>query len=140
MFLVAALACCLGCDVSQSGTDPAVPPASTDFDQTSTDFDTQVLQNEQAVLVDFWAPWCGPCRAMEPTIEAIANKYEGQLVVVKINIDDHPDLAERYEISGIPAFLLFQNGQVMENIVGGRSEAELTRILQPYLQGKPASQ
>ena len=85
---------------------------------TDSDFDTQVLQSDQPVLVDFWATWCGPCRQMAPVIDSLAEKYAGKIKVGKLDVDHHPAAAQRFNVRGIPTMLLFKGGQPVEQIVG----------------------
>ena len=100
---------------------------------TDTAFDQDVLNSEVPVLVDFWAPWCGPCRAMAPTVDAIASKYAGKVKVGKMNTDDNPGTAMRFQIRGIPTLLLFKGGQVVEQRVGGMPKAEVVKMLAPHV-------
>ena len=85
---------------------------------SSADFDTEVLQSEQPVLVDFWAAWCGPCRRVAPEVDAVADQMEGKAKVRKVDIDAEPDLAARYGIQSIPALFIFKGGRVVEQLVG----------------------
>ncbi len=85
---------------------------------TSTDFDTQVLQSDVPVLVDFWAAWCGPCRRVAPEVDAVAEQLSGKAKVMKVDIDAEPDLAARYGIQSIPALFIFKGGRVVEQLVG----------------------
>ena len=96
---------------------------------TSENFDAEVLQSEQPVLVDFWAEWCAPCRMLAPTIEEIAESYSGRLKVGKLNVDQHGDVAMRYGIRGIPTVLLFDNGDVQEQMVGAGSKDHIVRMV-----------
>jgi thioredoxin 1 len=84
-------------------------------DQT---FETEVLQSSLPVLIDFWAPWCAPCRAIAPVVEELAREYDGRIKVLKMNVDDNPQTPTRYGVRGIPNLILFQGGSVREQIVG----------------------
>lgn len=85
---------------------------------TKDNFISDVLQSELPVLVDFWAPWCGPCKAIAPVIENVAKEFEGKMVVGKLNVDQEPALASQYSIMSIPSLLVFSGGKVVEQIVG----------------------
>lgn len=85
---------------------------------TSSKWETEVLKAKGLVMVDFWAPWCGPCRIIAPTIEELAKEYEGKIKVGKLNTDENPDIATRYGIMGIPTIMFFKDGQRVDQIVG----------------------
>jgi|SRR5579884_1411434 len=111
---------------------------------TDAAFDQDVLNSEVPVLVDFWAPWCGPCRAMSPTVDAVATEYAGQLKVGKLNTDENPATAMRYQVRGIPTLLLFKGGQIVEQRVGAMPKPELIKMISPHTSApasaKPATQ
>jgi thioredoxin 1 len=105
---------------------------------TADNFQSEVLNSSQPVLVDFWAAWCGPCRLIAPIVDAIATEYEGQVKAAKLNIDDYPELATQYGVHAIPTLLLFQAGRPVDQIVGvatkGAIAAKLDRLLEPNPQ------
>ena len=92
---------------------------------TKTNFEAEVLKSDRPVLVDFWAPWCGPCRMLAPVLAEVAEAKGGQIKVGKVNVDEEPELAAKYGISGIPAMLIFINGEVAATSVGFKPKAEL---------------
>jgi thioredoxin 1 len=96
---------------------------------TTATFDAEVLQSEQPVIVDFWAEWCGPCRAVSPVIDKIAEERDGALKVVKVNIDEEPELARRYGIMSIPAIVLFKGGEPAAAAIGAQPKSSLERQL-----------
>ncbi len=96
-------------------------------------FQAEVLQSSSPVLVDFWAPWCGPCRMVAPVVDKIAQTYSGRLKVVKLNTDDSPSLAGQYEVSGIPALILFKSGAPVDRIVGYVPEKQLANMVEKHL-------
>jgi thioredoxin 1 len=102
-------------------------------------FDQEVLQSEQPVLVDFWAVWCGPCKAIAPTVDAVATKYAGQLKVAKVNVDQNGATPSRYGIRGIPALLFFKGGKVVDQIEGWKPQDVVEEKIQKIL-GIPALQ
>lgn len=100
---------------------------------TDAAFDQDVINSEQPVLVDFWAPWCGPCRAMAPTVDAIAAEYAGQVKVGKLNTDDNQQTAMRFGIRSIPTLLLFKGGKVVDQRVGALPKPEVVKMLSPHV-------
>lgn len=101
---------------------------------TDASFDKDVLKSSLPVLVDFWAPWCGPCRMLGPIVEEIAKEYEGKVVVGKMNTDDNPNVASKFNISAIPSMLFFKGGQVVEQMVGVHSKKDIKAKLDALLK------
>jgi thioredoxin 1 len=100
---------------------------------TDSSFDNDVLQSDVPVLVDFWAEWCGPCRMMSPTVDAIATEYAGKVKVGKVNVDENGTVAMRYNIRGIPTLLLFKGGKVVEQKVGAVGKTDVQRMLDGHV-------
>jgi len=96
-------------------------------------FETEVMKSELPVLVDFWAPWCGPCRMVAPIVEALAAKYDGKLKICKVNTDESPNTPGRYDIHGIPTLIVFKGGKEVERMVGFAAEAALSAKIEPHL-------
>ena len=100
---------------------------------TADNFETEVIQSAQPVLVDFWAEWCGPCRQIAPAVDEVAAEYEGRAVVGKINVDHHPDIASQYGIRSIPNLLVFSDGKVQQQIVGAVGKGEISEAINKLL-------
>ena len=100
---------------------------------SGADFDAKVLQSEVPVLVDFWAPWCGPCRRVGPELDAVAEELAGKVVIAKVNVDDESDLASKYQIQSIPAMLIFKGGKVVDQLVGAYPRTAISAKLQSQL-------
>jgi thioredoxin 1 len=96
---------------------------------TDESFDREVLKAELPVLIDFWAPWCGPCKAIGPVVDELAKEYAGKLKVVKMNVDDNPQTPSKYGVRGIPNLILFKGGQVQEQIVGAVPKGHLVKAV-----------
>ena len=102
-------------------------------DITDNTFDSEVLSAAGPVLVDCWAPWCGPCRMVGPVLERLASEYKGRVKIAKLNVDENPRIASRYGIRSIPTMLLFNRGELVNSMVGALPKEEIERRLQPLL-------
>ncbi|MBK6723388.1 MAG: thioredoxin [Acidobacteria bacterium] len=100
---------------------------------TDTNFETDVLGSDKPVLVDFWAEWCGPCRMIAPTVEAIAEEYKDKASVYKMNVDENMNVPQQFGIRGIPTLILFKGGQEQERIVGAVTREAIARVIEKYV-------
>ena len=97
---------------------------------TDSNFDKEVLENDVPVLVDFWAPWCAPCRIVGPIVEELAHEYQGRLKVVKLNVDENPGIAMRYGIRSIPTLAVFNNGEAVTGVIGAAPKEQLKEMVE----------
>lgn len=100
---------------------------------TDSNFSQEVLQSKAPVVVDFWAPWCGPCRMVSPIIDELAKEYEGKLKVGKMNVDDNPNTATQYSIMSIPSIVVFKNGKPVKSMVGAQSKENFKKGIDEVL-------
>ena len=98
------------------------------------EFDETVVKSETPVLVDFWAPWCGPCHMIAPVVEELANDYDGRVKVTKVNVDENPNVAAKYGIRSIPTILMFKGGQVQDQVIGAVGKGELSKKIESILK------
>ncbi len=109
-------------------------PNTSTLTLTENNFEQEVIHNSEPVLVDFWATWCGPCQAMNPVIQDLANEYAGQVTVGKVNVDEQPQTAAQYGIQSIPTINIFQNGQIVDQVIGAVPKNVLVAKLNEVLK------
>ncbi len=100
---------------------------------TDTNFESDVMKSQQLALIDFWAEWCGPCRQLGPTIDSIADEFQGKMKVFKMNVDENPSTPTRFHVRGIPTLLLIKNGQVVDQLVGNHPKSVIVQAIQKHI-------
>src|SRR6478672_6550012 len=106
---------------------------------TDSNFESDVLSSEKPVPVDFWAEWCGPCRMIAPSVEAVAEEYQGKASVYKMNVDENRDVPQQYGIRGIPTLIVFKGGQEQERIVGAVTREAIAKVVDKYVEAAEAA-
>lgn len=100
---------------------------------TDATFEAEVLKSDETILVDFWAEWCGPCRAVSPILDQIAAEHAGKIKIVKLNVDDNPETAMKYQITSIPAMKVYRGGEVVKTVIGAKPKPQLEADLADFL-------
>lgn len=103
------------------------------IEATDSTFEQEVLQSDVPVIVDFWAPWCGPCKAMAPAFESLSSEYEGKVKFIKVNVDDNPKLAGMFRIRSVPQLMTFKEGEVKEVVTGARPKTQIATFVDKLL-------
>jgi thioredoxin 1 len=100
---------------------------------TDSTFDDEIATADEAVIVDFWAEWCGPCKMISPILEEIASEHAGKVRIAKLNVDDNPDAARRYEVMSIPTLIVFRDGQPVKRMIGAKGKGQLLQELDEFI-------
>jgi len=100
---------------------------------TKDNFDDVVLKSDKPVVVDFWAQWCGPCRAVGPIMDELASEYEGKVKIAKLNVDEEGELAEKFRIMSIPTIMVYKNGEMVEKVIGAKSKSDFSAMIDKHL-------
>jgi len=100
---------------------------------TGATFDEEIASSAVPIVVDFWAEWCGPCKMIAPALEEIAAEHDGKIKIAKVNVDEHPDLARRFDVMSIPTLLVFKDGEPAQRLIGAKGKAQLLEDLAPYI-------
>ncbi|MFZ5989263.1 MAG: thioredoxin [Bacillota bacterium] len=100
---------------------------------TKGNFEQEVVKSDKTIMVDFWAPWCGPCRAVGPIMDELADEYEGKAKIAKLNVDEEGEIAAKFRIMSIPTIIIFKNGEIAEKLIGARSKAELAGLIDKHI-------
>ena len=105
----------------------------TPVNLTDATFESEVIASDQPVLIDFWAPWCGPCRTVAPVIDALAEEFDGKAKVAKLNVDENPQISRLLNVRSIPTLMVFKDGELVETAVGARPKGDVEKLLSQYV-------
>jgi len=133
--LMSVFSSCPTSDSSSAGSAPSCRPGPEEvlFHATDGNFDPEILKSDIPTMVDFWAPWCGPCHVIAPVVEELAKEYAGKVKMARMNVDENPATPSRYGIRGIPTLILFKNGQVFDQIVGAVPKSKVEEMIKKAL-------